>query len=71
MGVEKVKPEGGKGGKLGRSNMAYWGTNDEVKVAARTVRRVANKVAVVEGSKDAEDQIPASESIAQQGQRRF
>ena len=38
MGSNKVKSEGGQGGKLGHSNMHYWGSNDEVKDDARKQR---------------------------------
>jgi len=36
----KVKAEGGQGGKLGHSNMAYWGENDEAKDDGRVHRRL-------------------------------
>jgi hypothetical protein len=52
MAFEKGKPDGGKGGKLGRSNMAYWGTNDEAKVAGRKGRRAADRRAIEEGVAD-------------------
>jgi hypothetical protein len=52
MAIQKIKPEAGKGGKLGRSNMAYWGTNDEAKAAARTARRNADRNAIEEGVAD-------------------
>jgi hypothetical protein len=53
MAIDKSAPEAGKGGKLGRSNMAYWGTNDEAKSAARKARRLAGKSAIAEGVADA------------------
>jgi len=53
MAIGRGKPEAGKGGKLGRSNMAYWGTNDEEKLAARKRRRRANRDAIAEGAADA------------------
>ena len=53
MALEKIKPEAGRGGKLGRSNMAYWGTNEEAKGAARKARRTADLGAVAEGVADA------------------
>jgi hypothetical protein len=53
MAIEKVKPDAGKGGKLGRSNMSYWGSNDEAKAAGRKLRRQAGHQAVEEGMADA------------------
>lgn len=53
MAIGRGKPEAGKGGRLGRSNMAYWGTNDEEKEAARKRRRRAARAAVAEGVADA------------------
>lgn len=35
----KQQTEAGQGGKLGHSNMAYWGENDEAKDEARKQRR--------------------------------
>ena len=52
MAFQKIKPDAGKGGKLGRSNMAYWGTNDEAKAAGRKARRVADRRATEEGIAD-------------------
>ena len=52
MAFPKIKPDGGKGGKLGRSNMAYWGTNDEAKAAGRKARRAAGRRAIEEGVAD-------------------
>jgi hypothetical protein len=43
----------GKGGKLGHSNMAYWGSNDEAKDASRKYRRVQDRAIVSEGLRDA------------------
>ncbi|HEX6323776.1 MAG TPA: hypothetical protein VFZ36_08625 [Vicinamibacterales bacterium] len=53
MAIGRGKPDAGKGGKLGRSNMAYWGTNDEEKAAARKRRRKADRDAITEGVADA------------------
>jgi hypothetical protein len=52
MAIGRGKPDAGKGGRLGRSNMAYWGTNDEEKAAARKRRRRADREAVSEGVAD-------------------
>lgn len=52
MAFQKIKPDAGKGGKLGRSNMAYWGTNDEAKAAGRKARRIADRLATEEGIAD-------------------
>jgi hypothetical protein len=52
MAFQKIKPDAGKGGKLGRSNMAYWGTNDEAKTAGRKARRAADRSSIVEGVAD-------------------
>jgi hypothetical protein len=52
MAIGRGKPDAGKGGRLGRSNMAYWGTNDEEKEAARKRRRRADREAVSEGVAD-------------------
>ena len=48
MGIEKIKPNAGQGGKLGRSKMAYGGTNAEAKSAARRRRRLADRDAIAE-----------------------
>lgn len=54
MAIDKSgKPDAGRGGRLGRSNMAYWGTNDEAKEAARKRRRIADREALAEGITDA------------------
>lgn len=53
MAIGHGKPDGGKGGKLGRSNMAYWGTNDEAKEEGRKRRRRSDREAVAEGVADA------------------
>lgn len=47
--------DGGKGGKLGHSNMAYWGSNDEAKDAGRRHLRAQGKAAALEGLDDASD----------------
>jgi hypothetical protein len=52
VAYEKIMPDAGKGGKLGRSNMAYWGTNDEAKAAGRKARRTADRSAIEEGVAD-------------------
>ena len=39
MGIGRGKPDAGKGGTLGRSNMAYWGTNAEAEEEGRKRRR--------------------------------
>lgn len=53
MAVGRGKPDAGKGGKLGRSNMAYWGTNAEEKESARKRRRRADRAAITDGVADA------------------
>jgi len=55
MAINKGKPDAGKGGKLGRSNMAYWGTNAEEKEDARKRRRQADRAALQEGLRDTAD----------------
>jgi DNA transformation protein and related proteins len=55
MAIGKDKPDAGKGGKLGRSNMAYWGTNDEAKEDGRKRRRRADRDALHEGLADLAD----------------
>jgi hypothetical protein len=52
MAIGKGKPNAGQGGRLGRSNMAYWGTNAEAKAEARKRRRQAGRNAVAEGVAD-------------------
>jgi hypothetical protein len=52
MAIRKVKPEAGQGGGLGRSNMAYSGSNDEAKAAGRRRRRQAGHQAIEEGLAD-------------------
>ena len=52
MAIEKVKPDGGSGGRLGHSNMTHWTHTDEIKDAARKHRRAADKDAVCEGLED-------------------
>ena len=48
MANSKVKTEGGQGGKLGHSNMHYWGTNDEAKDSSRKRRRKNSKRVIEE-----------------------
>ena len=36
---ERLKPEGGSGGKLGRSNMAHWDKTEFLKKALKKIRR--------------------------------
>jgi len=52
MAIGRGKPNAGQGGRLGRSNMAYWGTNDEEKEHGRKRRRRADRDAVAEGKAD-------------------
>ena len=52
MAIERVKPDGGSGGRLGHSNMAHWTHAAEVKDSARKHRRAADKAAVREGLED-------------------
>ena len=52
MAIGRGKPDAGKGGRLGRSNMAYWGTNDEAKEEGRKRRRRADREAVTDGVAD-------------------
>ena len=53
MAIGRGKADAGKGGRLGRSNMAYWGTNAEAKEEGRKRRRRAAREAVEEGVDDA------------------
>ena len=53
LAIGKGKSDAGQGGRLGRSNMAYWGTNAEAKSEARKRRRKAADAAVKEGVADA------------------
>ncbi len=46
MAIGKGKSDAGQGGRLGRSNMAYWDTNAETKAEARKRRRKAADAAV-------------------------
>ena len=39
MGYERVKPCGGSGGKKGHSNMTHWTGTEEIKIAAKKLRR--------------------------------
>jgi hypothetical protein len=55
MAFDKDVREGGKGGTLGRSNMAYWGTDDEAKAAGRFARRAADRDVVAECLADARE----------------
>jgi hypothetical protein len=57
VGIEKVKPNAGSGGKLGHSNMAYWGTNDEAKAGGRKRRRQADHQAVRDGLAEADEEL--------------
>lgn len=43
MALEKVKPTGGSGGKLGHSNMTHWTTTNEIKIAAKKRARIEGK----------------------------
>jgi hypothetical protein len=49
MGREKVKSEGGSGGKRGHSNMVHWAYNHEIKDAARRKRRQCDDEQVEQG----------------------
>ena len=55
MAIGRGKADAGKGGRLGRSNMAYWGTNAEAKEEGRKRRRRAGRESVEEGVADALD----------------
>lgn len=48
MGPKRIRSEGGSGGKLGHSNMEHWAYTYEIKDAARTRRRIDDKVLVRE-----------------------
>ncbi len=43
MGVMKIKPEGGQGGKKGHSNMDHWVTSAEHKNYSRKRRRLLSR----------------------------
>jgi hypothetical protein len=45
MGYERVKSSGGSGGKKGHSNMTHWTGTEEIKVAAKKLRRRESKQA--------------------------
>ncbi len=49
MGILKIKPNAGQGGKRGHSNMDHWVTTEEMKEAARKRRRISAKLEVTEG----------------------
>ncbi len=49
MGILKIKPDAGQGGKRGHSNMDHWVTTEEMKEAARKRRRISAKLEVTEG----------------------
>ena len=40
MGREKVKSEGGSGGKRGHFNMVHWAETEKIKASARKQRRL-------------------------------
>jgi hypothetical protein len=48
MGTPKGPSEGGSGGKRGHSGVEHWGSNREVKKAAKRHRRLNDKVEVKE-----------------------
>lgn len=54
MSWGKGHKDGGKGGKLGHTNMAYWGSNEEAKEFGRKQRRQDDRAALAEGQLDAE-----------------
>lgn len=43
MALDRVKPNGGSGGKKGHSNMTHWSYTSEVKKAAKKHRRDEDK----------------------------
>lgn len=43
MGNPKIKSEGGQGGKKGHSGMEHWMYTEEIKEAAKKVRRKESK----------------------------
>ena len=49
MGILKIKPDAGQGGKRGHSNMDHWVTTEEMKEADRKRRRISAKLVVTEG----------------------
>jgi hypothetical protein len=49
MGILKIKPDAGQGGKRGHSNMDHWVTTEEMKEAARKRRRIGAKAEITEG----------------------
>ena len=49
MSIMKGKVEGGRGGKLGHSNMTHWAYTEEIKDASRKLRRHNAKRDVAEG----------------------
>jgi hypothetical protein len=51
-GLKKIPGQGGSGGKRGHSNMEHWAHTDEIKAAARTVRRAEAKQSVRDGIRD-------------------
>jgi len=48
MALDKVKPNGGSGGKKGHSNMTHWAYTSEIKKAAKKRRRDEDKLAIKE-----------------------
>jgi hypothetical protein len=59
-GLKKVPSEGGSGGKRGHSGMEHWARTDEIKEAARRVRRKADEDEVEAQLDDFGDAAPAS-----------
>ncbi len=54
MGIHKINPEGGSGGKRGHSNMDQHMFNDELKRAAKRWRRLNSKDTISEQLSDAD-----------------
>ena len=43
MAIDKMKIEGGQGGRRGHSNMCHWQYTEEIKAATRKLRRAQGK----------------------------
>jgi hypothetical protein len=55
MGTQKLKIEGGQGGRRGHSNMNHWVTTAEIKDAARIRRRREARTIVAKEKLEAVD----------------
>lgn len=52
MAIQKLKTEGGQGGRCGHSNMCHYDYTEAIKIAARKRRRLESKIIISKELKD-------------------